>query len=206
MRGLSWPKQKSSIGNLFLVSPKESIWYLVYLEKCCHTPFPLSPWNEEKSGVLQKHLFWNSHDCHWHRHSEWTFEPQSCVSNWCLRPSTTCESGLYILYHLQIHQITLIPIPPAVWQKIFLKALSQNHPKSGSERPDTTLQSFKVWRHQVLSKSQHILEHTKWLSESCKCCILALCIAILFRKKIIRSQSGKFGSELRLVCAFPGRT
>ena len=64
-----------------------------------------------------------------------------------LRPSTTCESGLYILYHLQIHQIALIPIPPAVWQKIFLKALSQNHPKSRSERqkdPKTTLQRVKT--------------------------------------------------------------
>ena len=98
MRGLSWPKQKSSIGNLFLVSPKESIWYLVYLEKCCHTPFPLSPWNEEKSGVLQKHLFWNSHDCHWHRHSEWTFEPQSCVSNWLLTTIYNLRKWPYISY------------------------------------------------------------------------------------------------------------
>jgi len=155
MRGLSWPKQKSSIGNLFLVSPKESIWYLVYLEKCCHTPFPLSPWNEEKSGVLQKHLFWNSHDCHWHRHSEWTFEPQSCVSNWCLRPS------IYNLRKWPIYPISS-PDPsdhphPNPTCGVAKDLLESPVPKSSkirvrkTERPETTLQSFKVWRHQVLS-------------------------------------------------------
>lgn len=78
--------------------------------------------------------------------------------NGLLSHSLACQIGAYdhlqlakvayIIYNdLQIHQIALIPIPPAVWQKIFLKALSQNHPKSGSERqkdPKTTLQSFKV--------------------------------------------------------------